>query len=270
MVLRSALLLPVLVLNASAQAPPAPKPAMPAPPEDLLTPPAEASASGLRSRVLVPGQGGARTRPDGLVLVRFSGWTMDGKAFAHTPQSEAPAYVLMANLMPGMREALLAMTAGERRRLWVPEAMAFAGMKGRPAGPVVMDLELVESQDHPSRAPEDVVAAPSDAQLLPSGLAFKVLRPGKGTVKPARSNWVFVHYTGWTTDGKMFDSTLLKRNPVLLRLTTVIPGWTEGLQLMVEGERRRFWIPQKLAYAGQSGMPAGMLVFDIELMGISK
>jgi peptidylprolyl isomerase len=79
---------------------------------------------------------------------------------------------------------------------------------------------------------------------------------------------VTVHYSGWTTDGVLFDSTVLKGTPVTLDLNNVIRGWTEGLQLMVEGERTRFWVPEKLAYKGERGKPRGMLVFDIDLIRI--
>ena len=79
------------------------------------------------------------------------------------------------------------------------------------------------------------------------------------------------HYTGWTTDGKMFDTSLTRGMPLTVNLETdVISGWTEGLQLMVEGERTRFWIPENLAYKGQAGSPRGMLVFDIELIRIEN
>jgi len=83
----------------------------------------------------------------------------------------------------------------------------------------------------------------------------------------ARDN-VTVHYSGWTTDGVLFDSTVLKGTPVTLDLNNVIRGWIEGLQLMVEGERTRFWVPEKLAYKGERGKPRGMLVFDIDLIRI--
>lgn len=77
-----------------------------------------------------------------------------------------------------------------------------------------------------------------------------------------------VHYTGWTTDGEMFDSSVARGESIEFPLDAVIAGWTEGLQLMVEGEHRRLWIPEALAYGGQSGRPAGMLVFDVELIRI--
>ena len=75
-----------------------------------------------------------------------------------------------------------------------------------------------------------------------------------------------VHYSGWTTDGKMFDSSVTRGETISFPLNRVIPGWTEGLQLMVTGEKRRMWIPEALAYKGASGAPQGMLVFDVELI----
>ena len=66
----------------------------------------------------------------------------------------------------------------------------------------------------------------------------------------------------------MFDSSVMRDEPAELALDAVIPGWTEGLQLMTEGEKTRFWIPEKLAYKGKAGFPAGMLVFDVELIKI--
>ena len=119
-------------------------------------------------------------------------------------------------------------------------------------------------------APPDVAAPPADAQTTASGLASKVIAPGTGNVHPGPEDKVRVHYTGWTTDGKMFDSSVQRGTPAFFQLTKVIPGWTEGLQLMVEGEVRRFWIPKKLAYRGAPGKPEGMLVFDVELIEITK
>ena len=66
----------------------------------------------------------------------------------------------------------------------------------------------------------------------------------------------------------MFDSSLTRGTSTTLSLDAVIRGWTEGLQLMVEGEHTRFWIPENLAYKGEPGSPRGMLVFDINLVRI--
>ena len=94
------------------------------------------------------------------------------------------------------------------------------------------------------------------------------MKPGTGTRHPKDTSHVTVHYTGWTTDGKMFDSSVGRGQPATFPLNQVIQGWTEGVQMMVEGERRRFWIPARLAYEGQPDKPQGMLVFDIELVDI--
>lgn len=116
-------------------------------------------------------------------------------------------------------------------------------------------------------APPDVAAPPADAAKTRSGLASKVIQPGTGKAHPRPTDQVTVHYTGWTTDGKMFDSSVARGAPATFPLDHVIAGWTEGLQLMVTGEKRRLWIPEALAYKGQRD-PKGMLVFDVELIKI--
>jgi peptidylprolyl isomerase len=117
-------------------------------------------------------------------------------------------------------------------------------------------------------APPDVAAPPAGSLKSPSGLSTLVLQPGQGTRRPCPTDRVRVHYTGWTTDGKMFDSSVTRGEPATFGVDEVIDGWTEGLQMMVEGEKRRFWIPESLAYKGQAGSPQGMLVFDVELIKI--
>ena len=120
-------------------------------------------------------------------------------------------------------------------------------------------------------APPDVAAPPADAVRTPSGLASKVLQVGMSNVRPGPRNNVRVHYSGWTTDGVMFDSSVARNEPAEFGVSDVIPGWTEGLQLMVVGEKRRFWIPGNLAYDvpdARPDAPKGMLVFDVELLAV--
>jgi hypothetical protein len=119
-------------------------------------------------------------------------------------------------------------------------------------------------------APPDVAAPPADALKTSSGLASKMLRVGLGRDHPGPHSHVLVSYTGWTPDGKMFDTSVKTGGPVPLDVDGVIAGWTEGLQLMVAGEKRRFWIPGKLAYDNldMPGAPKGPLVFDIELLEV--
>jgi peptidylprolyl isomerase len=167
----------------------------------------------------------------------------------------------------GLAEGLQLMSPGEKRRLWLPEKLAFNGAAGKPAGPLVFDVELQAIVTVPT-APADVKAVPASAQKSKSGLAFVLLKPGTGTTRPSKTSNVTVHYSGWTTDGQMFDSSVVRGTPATFPLDRVIAGWTEGLQLMVPGESRRFWIPEKLAYQGAEGKPKGMLVFDVELLSV--
>ena len=111
--------------------------------------------------------------------------------------------------------------------------------------------------------PPDVSGPPADAETTRSGLASRVLVAGTGAERPAAADLVTVHYTGWTFDGHLFDSSVLRGRPNVFALAKIVPGWSEGLQLMVEGEKRRLWIPANLAYEGVAGRPQGMVVFDV-------
>ena len=119
-------------------------------------------------------------------------------------------------------------------------------------------------------SPKNEFSQPSDAIVTSSGLASKVLRVGLGSVHPTATSTVTVYYTGWKPDGEMFDSNVPPKDPMTFPLTRVISGWTEGVQLMVKGEKRRFWIPGDLGYdkLDMPGAPKGPLVFDIELLDI--
>jgi peptidylprolyl isomerase len=205
-----------------------------------------------------------------MVTVHYSGWTTDGKLFDSSYTRKEPSTFAVNRVIPGWGEGVQLMVVGEKRRFWIPESLAYKGMEGRPKGMLVFDVELMDYQSSPTTAPADVAAPPSDSKKTRSGLAYKVIRPGTGTKHPSSSSRVTVHYTGWTTDGKMFDSSLSGGKPITFGLDQVIKGWTEGVQLMVEGEKTRFWIPQNLAYQGQAGAPRGMLVFDVELLKIDK
>lgn len=237
-------------------------------PAHLLAPPPEAvkSPSGLATLRLKAGRTTLQPGPKDYVTLHYTGWTRDGKSFDSTYARQEPLILALERLMKGMGEGLQLMVEGETRRLWIPEALAFAGARGRPQGDLVVDVELLSVDPPPTQAPADVAQPPAEARITSSGLAFRTLRAGTGTKHPTRRSHVNVHYTGWTTDGKMFDSSVLRREVSGFRLNEVIPGWTEGIQLMVQGEKTRFWIPQKLAYRGERGKPSGILVFDVELL----
>jgi FKBP-type peptidyl-prolyl cis-trans isomerase len=262
-------MLPVFVFMcaaaaASAQTPP---PATVAAPPDVSAPPANATktASGLATRVLAPGKGTEHPAKDDVVTIHYTGWKTDGTMFDSSVTKGKPASFPVGRVIAGFSEGLQLMVPGEKRRLWIPEALAYKGAR-EPKAMLVFDIELI---DIPSRAPADVKAPPADAKKTASGLAYKVLQQGVGGRHPRSTSEVTVHYTGWTTDGKMFDSSVVRGQPTTFSLDGVIAGWTEGLQLMFEGEKTRFWIPEKLAYEGKKA-PYGLLVFDIELIKIGQ
>ena len=249
-------------LAVAAQTPAAKIPA----PSDVAAPPADATKtkSGLATKVVTPGTGKIYPAKDEVVTIDYSGWTTDGKMFDSSVARGTPATLSLKRMLPGLGEGIQLMEVGETRRLWIPESLAYKGQQGKPQGMLVFDVTLIGL---PTRAPADVKAPPADASRTKSGIAYQVLKPGTGTRHPTKFDTVTVYYTGWTTDGRMFDSSLPRGAPSTFPLDKVIPGWTEGLQLMVEGEKARFWIPERLAYQGNQP-PFGMLVFDIELVKI--
>lgn len=109
-------------------------------------------------------------------------------------------------------------------------------------------------------------------QTTASGLQYKVLAAGTGTTHPTATDKVKVHYHGTLIDGTVFDSSVDRGEPISFGLNQVIPGWTEGLQLMVEGEKTRLFIPSTLAYGNRAAgkiKPGSTLIFDVELIGIN-
>jgi FKBP-type peptidyl-prolyl cis-trans isomerase FkpA len=104
-----------------------------------------------------------------------------------------------------------------------------------------------------------------------SGLQYEVLKQGTGTVSPSATDNVTVHYRGTTIDGKEFDSSYSRGEPITFPLNGVIAGWTEGVQLMKEGDKFRLYIPSELAYGERGAGPIGpneALIFDVELIKI--
>ncbi|WP_221797967.1 FKBP-type peptidyl-prolyl cis-trans isomerase [Oceanobacter mangrovi] len=102
-----------------------------------------------------------------------------------------------------------------------------------------------------------------------SGLQYEVLQPGDGGVHPGPKTKVTVHYHGTLIDGTVFDSSVKRGEPISFRLNQVIPGWTEGVQLMTKGQKNRFYIPAELGYGKQRAgkiLPGSTLIFEVELL----
>jgi FKBP-type peptidyl-prolyl cis-trans isomerase len=246
-------------------------------PADVAAPPDSAgkTPSGLASRVLRPGAGTQHPHAWDEVTVNYTGWTTDGKMFDTSAARGEPITLSLRNVIAGWTEGVQLMVEGELRRFWIPFKLAYADspLPGRPAGMLVFDVELVKivPGKQPIEVPRDVAAPPKHATRTASGLAYVTLTKGAGKRHPDPRDRVRVHYSGWTTDGKMFDSSVVRGEPTSFRLNGVIKGWTEGVQLMVVGDKTRFWIPGELAYGNSSrpGVPSGMLVFDVELLEIT-
>jgi FKBP-type peptidyl-prolyl cis-trans isomerase len=275
-----------LELTEIEKAPAAPPPV----PSDVAKPPADAKKTekGVSYKVLKAGKGGPKPKATDTVRVHYTGWTTDGRMFDSSAIRNEPAEFPLGGVIPGWTDGLQVMSVGDKVRFWIPEDLAYKGSPGKPQGMLVFDVELLEikagsadphghgahGDDEPAKAaipaPPDVAAPPKDAKKTPQGVFYKVLKAGKGGPKPTADSTVKVHYTGWTTDGKMFDSSVQRGQPAEFPLRGVIPGWTDGLQVMSVGDKVRFWIPEELAYKGSPGRPQGMLVFDVELLEIQS
>jgi len=137
---------------------------------------------------------------------------------------------------------------------------------------------MVEKENAESKAEGEKFMADNkkkaNIKVTASGLQYEVIREGTGE-KPTATSKVKVHYHGTTPDGRIFDSSVERGEPIEFGLNQVIKGWTEGLQLMKVGGKYKFYIPQELAY-GANPQPGSIiepfmpLVFEVELLGISK
>ena len=234
---------------------------------------AEKTKSGLQTKVVEKGTGTKHPSADDHVLVNYTGWTKDGKMFDSSIVHKKAIAFGVKEVIPGWTEGLQLMVEKEKRRMWIPAALAYGAtpqQPGAPAGDLTFDVELLQILT-PPETPKDVAAPPKDAKKTESGLYYKTLAKGKGTDHPKPTSKVVVNYSGWTKDGKLFDSSINSGEPAHFPLNRVIKGWTEGLQLMVAGEKARFWIPADLAYGdkpSRPGAPTGQLTFDIELVEI--
>ena len=247
-------------------------------PENVAKAPDNATRtkSGLAYELLQEGSGTEHPTELSKVEVHYTGWMTNGEMFDSSVERGETITFPLNGVIAGWTEGVQTMVVGEKKRFWIPGALAYGDSPSRPGmpyGTLVFDVELINitTPPPPPPVPEDVAAAPDDAKRTSSGLAFKVLKEGTGTKRPSASSSVEVHYTGWMTNGEMFDSSVVRGETITFPLNRVIAGWTEGVQTMVEGEMKRFWIPGALAYGDtppRPGMPYGTLVFDVELVKI--
>jgi peptidylprolyl isomerase len=250
-----------IVLDTVVRAPPVPPDVGVVPANAVVLP------SGLAHVVLVPGHGPTAALTDDLTI-HITGWDPDGVMVDHTAR-DYPAGIAMSrhSFTGGMSEALGTMSVGQRSRFWIPGPL----VDEDPDVTMTYEIELVavRAKPPPPATPKDVARPPRGAKRTKAGVSYRFLARAKQKgARPTATSRVRVHYSGWTTDGKLFDSSITRGTPADFPLGSVIAGWTDVLQVMTPGDRIRAWIPEALAYQGRPGPPQGMLVFDIELIEI--
>lgn len=243
------------------------------------------TASGLQYMVLTEGAaGGFSPKAEDIVDVHYVGTLTDGTEFDSSVRRGAAARFPLNQVIAGWTEGVQLMSEGDKFRFFVPPELAY-GAQGTPGGPIgpnealIFDVELIKvsSPERNLEAAKKYLAEnakKAGVKTTTSGLQYQVLSEGKaGGKSPTDANKVSVNYEGKLTDGTVFDSSYERGEPIEFPLARVIPGWTEGVQLMSEGDKFRFFIPPDLAY-GPSGTPGGpigpneALVFDVELLKV--
>jgi FKBP-type peptidyl-prolyl cis-trans isomerase len=250
--------------------------AAPPVPGDVAAPPERAAQlkSGTRYVVVKPGTSKERPRSFDSVTFTYTAWTADGRMIDSNELHKKPATVPAFRQPAALEEMLTSLAIGERARFWVAAERLLGGrtLPGAPTGQLCYELEVVDIKkgNEPPPPPKDVAAPPADAKKTAKGVAYQILRPGpgKGGPHPGPDDTVKVNYTGWTTDGRMFDSSVVRGDAAEFSLGNVMLGWTDGFAALSVGDRARLWIPDTLAYKGAPGKPQGMLVFDVELIEI--
>jgi len=255
--------------------------AMAPPPTDVSAPPADATreANGLATKVLSHGAGSAHPDLDrAFVELRYAGWERSGHQFEGTGGVGDTRRYDARDLVEGLQLVLPRMVEGDKWRVWVPAALAYAkrtNYVNAPKGDMTYEIELVRIIPLPP-APADVAAAPKDAKTTPSGLAYEVLEKGKGKKHPTLDTHAEVVYAAWTPNGKMFQSSFLMGDQMRVLVKRLPPGWREATLRMVEGDKWRLWLPGELAFGelrpGQEvlpfGPPPGPVVFEVQLVKI--
>ena len=232
--------------------------------------------SGLNTEILQTSESDAQPQPTDMVTVHYTGWLNSGAVFDSSVKRGQPVTFQLDKVMTGWAEGVQLMKVGEKRRMWIPAELAYGNSPkpGAPKGDLIFEVELLAiKKPQPAPAtPVHLKAPPANATKTASGLATLVLNPGTGQVSPRNKSIVKVHYTGWTGDGNIFDSSVIRDEPLIFPVDRVIPGWTETLKLMTVEEKRRIWVPAQLAYGENppNGAPRGMLVFEIELLEIKN
>lgn len=233
------------------------------------------TASGLQYEIIEEGDG-EQPKVGDIVSVHYTGTLTDGTVFDSSVTRGQPITFPLGvgRVIPGWDEGIALLKVGTKARFTIPSNLAYgaSGTGSIPGGAtLIFDVDLIEIIPGPPDAPAAV--AESDYEFTDSGVKYATLEPGDGA-SPEAGELVTVHYTGWLTDGTMFDSSLSRGTPFqfVIGQGQVIAGWDDGVASMKIGEYRQLVIPPELGY-GDSGAgnvipPGASLIFEVELLGI--
>jgi FKBP-type peptidyl-prolyl cis-trans isomerase len=256
-------------------------PDLPPVPKDVAAAPAGAqkSARGVAMVVLQPGSGTNKPTSTDYVEIKYLGWTTTGDLFEGTRDESVRQD--MAQIIPGLADGLGQMVEGEKRRLWIPAALAYGprlNFVNAPRGDMTYDVELLKVIKPPA-TPADLARPPKEAKKTKSGLVYRILSKGNGTVHPVADDRVMIRYAQWNAEGKLVGTTYLQRESAATGPLVRLPaGFSEGLRLLTEGASARLWLPAKLAYGEvipnqeptPFDLPRGPLVIDVDLVKIME
>lgn len=238
--------------------------------------------SGLQYMVLEEGPAeGATPVSTDQVVVHYVGTLKDGVEFDSSRARGAAASFRLNQVIPGWTEGVQLMSEGDKYRFFVPPDLAYgedgAGPVIGPNETLIFDVELIKvNNPEKNRAASTAFlqknANEDGVMTTNSGLQYKILSEGDADGEsPTADNVVKVHYQGQLINGTEFDSSYARGEPIEFPLSGVIAGWTEGVQLMSEGDKYRFFIPSDLAYGENGKGPIGpneALIFDVELLEV--
>lgn len=235
----------------------------------------KSTPSGIEYAVFEPGDG-IQLKPDMQVSVHYAGYLgTDNTLFDSSYERDQPiVFTLGRNMViRGWDQALKHLRVGDKARVWIPAEYAY-GEQGRgpipPNTDLIFDLEVIDGRE--LLKPELVSLAEKDTLETDSGLQIIMVRQGTGDTPP-RGSILVVHYSGFLSDGTLFDSSIQRDTPFRFVFGTgqVLRGWDEGFLHLNKGAQARFIMPPHLAYGNRGAGPIPpneTLIFDVELIDI--